>query len=293
MALEVGTHSPWVSRCLEAMGHEVIVANARKLRMIYASEAKTDRSDAQKLARVARMDPKLLSPLRHCSEQAQADRAVIFARNTLVSLRTKLINHVRGSVKSFGGRLPSCSTVSFHKRVAASIPGALKPAIGPLLDQIEEVTRRIKSYDSEIVKLSRERYPETERLWQVPGVGVLTALTFVLIIEDPSRFARSRDVAPYLGLVPKRDQSGSSSKQLGITKTGDREIRRLLVQGAQYIFGPLGPDCDLRRWAHQLAERGGKNARKRAIVALARKLSILLHRLWVSGERYRPLRQTA
>jgi len=115
----------------------------------------------------------------------------------------------------------------------------------------------------------------------------------VLTLEDPGRFRQSRAVGPYLGLCPRRDQSGGRDAQLRITKRGDAMLRRLLVSGAQYILGPFGPDTDLRRWGLRLAARGGKNAKKRAVVAVARKLATLLHRLWVSGATYQPLRAAA
>ena len=124
---------------------------------------------------------------------------------------------------------------------------------------------------------------------QVKGVGPITALAYVLTLENPELFAKSREVGPYLGLVPKQEDSGESQPQLGISKTGDTMVRKLLVGSAQYILGPFGPDTDLRRYGLRLCERGGKNAKKRAAVAVARKLAVLLHRLWVSGEVYEPL----
>jgi transposase len=288
VAMEVGTHSRWTSHLLSELGHEVLVANARKLRAIYSNPRKSDRADAETLARLARMDPHLLSPIHHRSPQAQADLAVLRSRDALVRSRTLLINHVRGRVKSSGARLPSCSADSFSKKVSASIPQALHSAILPLLYTITSLTQQIRAYDHQIETLCQTQYPETRSLRQVPGVGALTALAFVLTLEDPARFAKSREVGPALGLVPRRDQSGERDPQLPITKTGNAFLRRLLVGSAHYVLGPFGPDCDLRRWGLQLAERGGKNAKKRAVVAVARKLAILLHRLWKTGEIYDP-----
>ena len=292
IAIEAGTHSPWVSRVLEECGHEVLVANARKLRLIYANKRKTDEIDAENLARLARVDPKLLYPLKHRGEEGQAHMAIIRSRQALVDCRTQLVNHVRGAVKSFGARLPKCPARSFHKRAAEHVPEALRPALGPILEQIGSLTERIRQYDRKLQEISEERYPETKLLRQVEGIGPLTALTFVLTLEDPYRFEKSRSVGAYLGLVPARDQSGDSDPQKRISKEGDEMLRKLLVGSAHYILGPFGSDSDLRRHGEKIAARGGKSAKKRAVVAVARKLSVLLHHLWVTGELYDPLHDT-
>jgi transposase len=293
IAIEAGTHSPWVSRLLEQeCGHEVLVANPRKTRLIYTNRRKTDEIDAENLARLARLDPKLLYPLKHRGEHSQAHLAIIRSREALVSARTQLVNHVRGAVKSFGSRLPKCPARSFHNKAPEHIPEALWPALGPILETIGSLTERIREYDRQLEAICQEHYPETETLRQVEGVGVLTALTFVLTLEDPYRFEKSRMVGAYLGLVPARDQSGDSDPQKRISKEGDEMLRRLLVSGAHYIIGPFGSDSDLRRHGEKIATRGAKNAKKRAVVAVARKLSVLLHRLWVTGEAYDPLYNT-
>ena len=290
IAIEAGTHSPWASRMLEECGHEVLVANARKTRLIYANKRKTDEVDAENLARLARLDPKLLYPLKHRGEDSQAHMAIVRSRQVMIGCRTQLVNHVRGAVKSFGARLPKCPARSFHKRAAAHIPEALRPALEPILQQIASLTERIRDFDRRLVAVSEEHYPhETELLRQVEGIGPLTALSFVLTLEDPYRFERSRSVGAYLGLVAARDQSGDRDPQKRISKEGDEMLRRLLVGSAHYILGPFGSDSDLRRHGEKIASRGGKNAKKRAAVAVARKLSVLLHHLWVSGEVYEPL----
>ena len=288
IVLEVGTHSPWLSRLLRAGGHEVIVANARRVRLIAESDQKDDRTDAEQLARLGRLDPGLLSPIRHRGERAQRDLAVLRARDCLVRSRTALVNHVRGAVKAFGSRLPTCSTESFPQKVKDSIPEALVPALAPLLETIADLTQRIRAVERAVVATCERDYPETRLLRQVPGVGPITSLAFVLTVEDPVRFTKSREIGPYLGLVPRRRQSGHSAPELHITKTGDRQLRRLLVGCAHYILGPFGPDSDLRRWglSHSPAGRG---ARKRTTVAVARRLAVMLHHLWVSGEVYEPL----
>jgi transposase len=292
IAIETGTHSPWVSRVLEECGHEVLVANARKLRLIYANKRKTDEVDAENLARLARLDPKLLYPVEHRGEKSQAHMAIIRSRQALVGSRTQLVNHVRGAVKSFGHRLPKCPARSFHNKATEHIPEALWPAIGPILEQIGSLTQSIRDYERQLEAISKERYPETELLRQVEGIGPLTALTFVLTVEDPYRFEKSRAVGAYLGLVPATDRSGDRDPQKRISKEGDELLRKLLVGSAHYVLGPFGSDSDLRRHGEKIASRGGKNAKKRAVVAVARKLAVLLHTLWVTGEAYEPLYNT-
>ena len=289
IAIETGTHSPWVSRLLKECGHEVLVANARKLRLIYSNKRKTDEVDAENLARLARLDPKLLYPVAHRGEDSQAHMAIVRSRQALVDCRTQLVNHVRGAVKSFGARLPKCPARSFHKRAREHIPEALSPALGPILEQIASLTERIREYDRKLETISLERYPETQLLRLVEGVGPLTALTFVLTLEDPYRFEKSRSVGAYLGLVPATARSGDRDPQKRISKEGDEMLRKLLVSCAHYVLGPFGSDSDLRRHGEKIASRGGKNAKKRAVVAVARKLAVLLHRLWVTGETYDPL----
>ena len=290
IAIEAGIHSPWISRVLKECGNEVLVANSRKVRLIYSNKRKTDEIDAENLARLARLDPKLLYPLKHRGEESQAHMALIRSRQALVGCRTQLVNHVRGTVKSFGARLPKCPARSFHKRAAEHIPEALMPALEPILEQIGSLTQRIRDYERQLETIAKEHYPhETELLRQVEGVGTLTALTFVLSLEDPYRFEKSRSVGAYLGLVPATDRSGDSDPQKRISKEGDQMLRRLLVGSAHYILGPFGKDSDLRRHGEKIASRGGKNAKKRAVVAVARKLCVLLHSLWVSGELYDPL----
>jgi transposase len=290
IAIESGTHSPWASRVLEGCGHEILVANARKLRLIYSNKRKTDEVDAENLARLARLDPKLLYPLKHRGEESQAHMAIIRSRQALVDCRTQLVNHVRGAVKSFGARLPKCPARSFHKRAPEHIPEALRPALGPILETIGSLTERIRDYERKLEAVSEEHYPETKLLRQVEGIGTLTALTFVLTLEDPHRFERSRSVGAYLGLVPASDRSGERDPQKRISKEGDEMLRKLLVSGAHYVLGPFGSDSDLRRHGEKIAARGGKNSKKRAVVAVARKLAVLLHSLWISGEVYEPLR---
>ncbi len=290
VALEVGGHSAWVSELLKELGHEVIVANARKLRMLFRSDSENDRFDAQQLARVARMDPKLLYPIEHRDRSARADLAILRSRDALVTTRTRLVNHIHGVLKSFGYRVKKYAAAGFHRQVTGQIPEALQPALQPLLDMLAALAERILGFDREIRRLATKVYPETELLSQVDRVGPITALCYVLTIEDPGRIKRSRNVGAYLGLRPRQRQSGLRDPEMRITKAGDRNLRRLLVQCAQQMLGPFGKESDLRRWGLELASRGKATAKKKAVIAVARKLSVLLHRLWVTGEVYEPLR---
>jgi transposase len=290
IAIEVGTHSPWVSRELKKYGHEVIVANARQVKLISQSSRKNDKLDAQMLARLARMDPALLRPIRHRSEEAQKDLMTIRIRAALVEARTGLVNAARGLTKATGERLASCDADQMNVEKLEGLPADLRDSLKPLLEEVESLTEKIKECDRKIEQIARDRYPETKLLRQVSGVGPLIALTFILTIEDKGRFEKSRDVGCYVGLRPKQSESGERQPELRITKEGDVYLRKLLVQGAHCIMAKPAPDTDLKRWGTKLAGRGGKNAKKRALVAVARKLAILLHHLWATGEVYEPLR---
>jgi transposase len=288
VALEVGTHSPWVSRHIAGLGHEVIVANPHKVKLISQSVRKNDRIDAQTLARLARADPQLLFPIRHRGEQAQADLAVIRARAELVETRTSLINCARGMAKPMGERLKKCDAEQVKESLADGLSEALQKVLRPLLKSVEAISQQIAVYDRQIEEISK-RYPEIRLLKPVYGVGPVIALAFVLTLEDAQRFEHSRDVGPFLGLQPRQRESGQSQPELGISKAGDGLLRSLLVQGAHCILRKGAPESDLRDWGLEHLGRGGKNAKRRTVVAVARKLAVLLHVLWANGEVYDPL----
>jgi transposase len=293
VAIEVGGHSPWVSRLLEEHGCRCVVANARKLRAIYTNERKCDRVDARMLAKLARADVGLLSPIQHGSLEHQQHRLVITMRDSLVRQRVDMISSIRFSLKSLGVRLPGCSTPSFCSKCRQQLQGQeILSSIEPILKVLDELNQRVRELTQQIIQTAEEHHPATKLLEQIPGVGPVTSLSFVLTIGNPGRFEDPRDVAAYLGLVPRREQSGDMDKQLPISKTGNREMRRLLVQCAQYILGHFGPDCDLRRHGLQLAARGGKSAKRKAVIAIARKLAVLMLVLWKTNSDYEPLRQS-
>jgi transposase len=290
VVMEVGTHSPWLSRLFRSRGFNVITANPRQVRLISDSPRKTDRLDPEILARLGRADPRLLSPVQHRSEEVQKHRALLQSRDGLVRCRTLLINQVRGMAKSLGVRLPRCSSKAFARRVREVVgEDDLFPGLSTLLKTIERHSQDIDELDRKVLQIARHRYPAAGFLTNVGGVGPITAPSFVLAVENPARFPTSRTVGAYLGLCPRQHSSGDQSPQLRISKCGDEAARRYLVQAAHYILGPFGEDSDLRRFGLRICERGGKNAKKRAVIAVARKLSVLLHRLWLTGQVYEPL----
>jgi len=289
IAIEVGAHSPWISRLIQENGCSCLVANARKLRAIYENDRKCDALDARMLAKLARVDPELLSPIQHSSEQCQLDRLVITLRDSLVRQRVNIISTIRFSLKSLGISLPSCSSWYFHKYCREALEGSqVLNVVESSLQALEALNTQIKNLDKQIAQTALNHYPQTKVLEKIPGVGPITSLSFVLAIGGTERFKDPRNVGAYLGLVPRRDQSGKSDKQLPITKAGNANVRRLLVQCAQYILGRFGPDCQLREYGLSLAARGGKAAKKKAVIAVARKLAVLMLVLWKNEQPYQP-----
>ncbi|OAI42489.1 hypothetical protein AYO38_03145 [bacterium SCGC AG-212-C10] len=288
VVLEAGTHSPWISRLLTRTGHDAVVLQPRRVALIAKSLEKTDRIDAELLSFLGNFPDNQLHRVRHRSMEAQVDLELLRARAAAVRARTGLINHARGVTKAIGERLPRCDADTFHHKAAPAVPAALRTALEPLLVTIGGLTEAIKGYDAAIERLCRERYPVTGILRQVDSIGPLTALTFVLTLEDPGRFRRSRQVGRYLGLTPGQRQSGKRRRALGITKEGDEDVRWLLVQCAQRILGPLGRDCTLRKWGLEHITAGNALSKRKTVVAVARKLAVLLHHLWHTGESYEP-----
>ena len=290
VALEVGTQSAWISREFAKLGHEVIVANARELKWITSSDTKNDQNDALKLARLARADQNLLAPVEHRTAEQQTELAVIRARDALVRARTLLVNTARSLAKGFGLRLPAAITVTFGARalagLAAHLPAVpLQKVLSGLLEQIDALGGGIRDYNQRIAEVAA-KHPEGERLASVPGVGTLTATAFVLTLGRKERFAHSRDVGSFLGLRPRQKQSGERDPKLGISKSGDKYLRKLLVQCAHHILGHFGKDSSLRQWG--LSKSDGSPGKKRAVIAVARKLAVLLHRMWVTGQIFKP-----
>lgn len=285
IVMEVGTHSPWVSRLAASHGHQVVVANARKVKLISQGTRKNDRRDAELLARLGRTDIDLLSPIKHVGAETQFLRLKLRQRAALVRQRAALVNHVRGSVKSLGFRVEICSSASFTKRARRELPPHLVEELSLMLSSIDAHSRSIKELDNAIEDPPASIKIVVDRLRQIPGVGPILSLTFVLTIEDPRRFSRSRDIGPYLGLVPKQDQSGRTNKQLRISKAGDAALRSLLVNASHHIL-QRGPTTRLKDFGIRLIERGGSAPRKRAAVAVARKLAMVMLRMWLAESDY-------
>jgi transposase len=280
VVMETGTHSPWMSRFIDELGFEVIVAHARDLALIYGSDKKNDQLDAEKLARLAQADRKLLHPVKHMTAERQVDLAVLKARQLVERQRTQIINSIRGLLRTTGHKLieqdySSCTI----KKCYEALPEDMKPVLAPLIQQLYYLELAIKDYDKQITKLCK-KYKVTKILQKIRGVGPIIALSFVLIVGDPDRFPDAARLCAYFGLVPKQDQSGNVDKQLGITKNGNNMMRRVLVQGAQYMMGHWGEDSDLRDYGLRIQARGGTIAKKKSYVAVARKLVAVMLALW-------------
>lgn len=291
VVMEVGKHSPWASWLLADLGFRAFVADARRIPTQMRGPHKNDRNDARMLAVLLERGEDLLREVRHRSRKTFEHLSVLRSRDELVRLRTALANSIQGFGATHGLEIPSVSTSSYRTKVLPAIPPELLPALSPMIETMDQLTRSIRELETTLETIAREEYPMTQLFRQIKGVGPITSLAFALIVEDPGRFARNRSVGAYLGLVPRQHQSGSSRPQLGITRAGDPLMRRLLVQCAHHILGRFGEDSDLRRFGQALMTRGGKNGKKRAVTAVARKLSVLLLALWKTGEVYEPLRR--
>jgi len=290
VVMEASTASRWINNLARKLEHEVIIANPRSIPIITASVKKCDRNDARLLAELGQIRPDLLSPVLLRDDRYQEVRTLLFARMQLVKQRAALVTFVRSEVRVLGDSLPSCGTKVFASKCRALIPDSLRVALDPIFDTIQSATDGIKVYDKSIDDLGERDFPEAGVLRQVHGVGPLISLAFVATIGDPSRFRKSRTIGAYLGLVPRKAQSGKSDPALSITKCGDGYMRSLLVSAATRVLGPHGVDCDLRRFGERIAGQGGKKAKARARIAVARKLGVVLHSLLRSGEVYEPLR---
>jgi transposase len=278
-----------VARVLEGQGHEVVVVNSRRVRLIAESTLKCDRVDAEILARLSRLDPELVRPVYQRSPAAQQLRTRLRVRSSLVRARAALIHSVRGTLRSQGYRLTSCPTKSFVARWGElKLKRELRQVLDPLAETIAELTARIEALERELVA---EAHGDdlVQRLQGIPGVGPLVGLAFVGWVDRPERFRRSRDVGACLGLRPRVRDSGERERRGAITREGDSEMRRLLVQAAHAALHAKR-DSALKRWAERLVRRLGKS---KAVVALARKIAVLLHHLWVSGEDYQAFPKAA
>lgn len=288
VVIEAGNQSVWINHLLEELGYEVLVARPSRLRDLYRDKDKSDCLDARRLAQLGYVDPNILAPVTHLKSQTYADRCLVYGRDHLVTTRTKLINFVRGQAKTSGNKIPTCKAVNFHSKARKHIPENLTTVVESVLTTIEYVTKQIAELDKQI-EGAAARYPIVERLCDVPGIAVLTAMAFVLAIEDPLRFQRSDTVAAYLGLVPRKHQSGSKNTTIGPGSAGDSIARRYLIQAAQYHLWNSNIDSSIQRAGLRIMSRGGEGGKSKAVFTVARKLAVLLHTLWVTGSEYEPL----
>lgn len=295
VALEAGTQAAWVHDELLHLGHEVVVYDAADFARREGGKRKSDRKDAEALARALHMNDERIKRVQMRSPRGRQALAMVRARDVQVRMRARGINALRGLLKQFGIRLPTHSSESFAGKVRdrqASLPAELWMFIAPLLGTLDALNESIKTFDREVETLARKEFPQAQRLIQISGVGALTALTFVLVIGDVKRFKRCRDVGAYLGLVPKLRESGSSQPQLGIEKTGDGLARRILVQAAHHKLSRQTVEDDLRTWGLELCKRNAKRGKKVAAVAVARKLAVAMFAMLAHDEDYDPKRMS-
>jgi len=284
VVMEAGGSSPWVARLVESCGHEVLVCNPRNVRVIAESTLKTDERDAETLARLARLDEGVLGSVRPRSEEAQQLRNELKVRGALVETRTKLINTTRGILRAMGYVVHGGSSRKFTGRVRQmELPDELARTVMPLLSQIDSVSEEIGRCEEKLQERVKEM-PEVRLLEEIPGVGPIVALYFVASVDDPDRYLSPRNVASFFGLRPVMRSSGKRSYYGRITRHGDPEMRRLLIQAAHALMRS-NTRCRLQDWARDLEARKGK---AKAMVALARKLAVLMVRLWRAGEVFEP-----
>jgi transposase len=286
VAIEACSHSLWLHDLLVRLGCQVFVGNPRKLRIISSSSRKNDKNDSRLLARLVRSDLDLLYPIVVRDILTQQDMVIIKTRTMLIKTRGDLVRHIRGIIKPFGLKLPKdVTTDNFHDKVKEHLSKELLPILKHTIKSIKDLSIQIKNLDKKIDSLINKKYPEAMLLQTIDGIGPITALTFILIMGDPKRFEKSRDVGAYFGLVPRQDQSCTIDKSLPITKEGDSCMRSLLVNCSHHILGRYGKDTQIRR--HGLKVMGqdeNKIRKKKAVIAVARKLSVLMHSMLISGE---------
>ena len=288
IAMETGSVSRVADEVLSSQGHTVVVGNPRRIAAIFSNVKKCDKVDAAMLAELVRVSPRLLSPIQHRTATAHGGLTLIRARDANVRARATQINLVRGMAKSYEFQLPSCDAENFTRVVRPLVDQTeFGQMLAPTLDVIAAQTVAIAQFDAKIKAYSDKHVPQAKQLAAIPGVGPLTAMAFALTVDDPHRFPNYRAVGAYLGLVPRRDQSGDVDKRLPITKCGDPLTRRLLVQCGQVILQERTKPTDLKRFGERLMGTVGSR-RKRAVVAVARKLAVHMWTIMRSGKDYDP-----
>lgn len=282
VVFETGPRSAWLKRVFEALGMRVVVADARKLDSISKSPTKTDRNDARRLARlgladelVGHLGPSAERLLTDTYVRPPADQAIynlLLARDHIVRRRGDFARLVRSSAKGMGDRIVGSVT-------RENTPECLGAALGPLLDVIEACDKAVGLYDDQLEQIAKS-HPVARRFLKIPGVGPITSLAFAVVIGDPHRFSNVQDVGAYLGMVVRRDQSGLGDPKLGISKCGNGFMRRLLVQCSTHMLGPRGQPSELREWGLAYVEKHGERSKKKARIAVGRKLAVRMLAIW-------------
>ncbi len=290
VVIECGTQSLWVGHTLMDLGFDLIVANPRNLALIAKSHLKTDRVDARMLAELGGSSLRLLQPVTLRSMATQRDLALMRVRDALVKDRTEQVNRLRMILKPFGIRIKTGTGRGMIEDVRCKSPDELVEVTAPLIRTIEHLNQEIRGLDRKIATLIEERYPQARLLMTVDGIGPITALSTVLTIDDPKRFKGSRSAGAYAGLAPGKFESGRIRRDMGITKTGSLLWRCHLINSAQYILSSRGKDCDLRRIGLEIASRGGPKGKRRAVVAVARRLAVMMHRMLIEHREFERLR---
>jgi len=288
VVFETGTHCRWMDKCFKALGFKTIVANPSLVPSITKSNKKNDRNDARELARLAIADPAMLHPVFLRDEIYQQMLRYHAARNMLISQRTQTINQIRGFAKSLGFRIECSSTAMFHAVNRVDWPKELEQAVWPIMGTLKAINLKIKAYDRLIEQLAEK--PEfkwmVERARVIYGIGIIGSTVLVAAIGGrPDRFEHARDVGAYLGMTPKQDQSGDTDKQLHITHAGSSIVCTTLVECAGVALMANAKETDLKLKGLRIAMRGGKIAKKKARIAVARSMAVTIVALLQHPER--------
>jgi transposase len=284
VGLEAGPLSQWLHAGLTEAGLAVVLLEVRRVRAALAAmPVKTDRNDARGIAQLLRMG--WFRPVHVKDPLAQEVRALLTARKQMQAKLMDIEGVVRGLLRGFGLKLGAVTRNGFERRVRELVTGqpTLERVMGPMLRAREALRAEYATLHRDLLRMVRED-ATCRRLMTVPGVGAVVAITFTSAIDDPARFRRSKDVGAHLGLTPRRHQSGETDRIGRITKAGDAMARSMLFEAANAMLTRSVRFSALKAWAMRIAGRGGM---KKAKVALARKLALVLHRMWVDGTDFR------
>jgi transposase len=290
IGIETGPMTPWLVHELRGRGLEVACLDARHARAALKMQLnKTDQNDAEGLAQIMRTG--WYRSVHVKSMEAHRARALLGARTQLVGMTTRLSNHIRGVLKTFGMLPGTMRGLPFERRVEALLADRsdVAPIVRPMLAAWRQLREQIATFDK-VVRVLVRASPTCRLLMSVPGIGAVSVLAYVSTVEDPGRFARSRTIGAHLGLTPRQYQSGEVDRSGRISRCGDTLARTLLYEAAVVILHRVKRASSLKDWALAIAKRSGMG---KARVALARKLSVILHSVWRSGEPFRWSEQAA